>query len=758
MEENYIARRLEISGIVQGVGFRPFVYLLAAQFGIKGEVANTSSGVSVFIEGGRRDVESFCYDIINNTPPLSRVTEMSMHPESVKGYGSFTITESRKDAERYTLISPDVSVCDDCRCELSDPADRRHNYPFINCINCGPRYSIISDVPYDRSNTSMKHFAMCKECQAEYDDPENRRFHSQPNACPKCGPKITLYDNKIEIPGDPIKRAAGLLKQGYILAVKGLGGFHLAADAENSQAVLRLRNRKHREERPFALMSYSLEDIRSYAVVGPAEEALLASVQRPIVVLDKRTPNPIAEEVSPRNRTFGVMLPYTPLHYLLSGHGVTALVMTSANLSDEPIAIDNEEASNRLSDIADYFLMHNRDIYNRSDDSVVRPIAGATRFLRRSRGYVPTPVFLRQEVPQILACGAGLKNTVCLTKGNRAFLSQHIGDLENAPAYDFFTSTIEHMKKILDIRPEIIVCDLHPDYLSTTYALRQQGINKVAVQHHHAHIVSCMAENMLEGQVIGLAFDGLGYGSDSAVWGGEVLIADEREYFRKAHLSYVPMPGAGAAIKEPWRMGVSYLYHSFGKAFQELDLPIFKGMDWKKLNIIVQMITKKVNSPDTSSLGRLFDGIAAIIGIRNNVSFEGQAAMELEMISEETKGSYDYKWSQGRAHNVLLEPIISGVVQDVIRGVDPSRISGKFHNTLIRLFTGLCEDIRSETGLNRVAMSGGVFQNAIILRGLISELGKKDFQVFTNRLVPTNDGGISLGQAVIAAQMQDKDR
>jgi hydrogenase maturation protein HypF len=560
------------------------------------------------------------------------------------------------------------------------------------------------------------------------------------------------------MPGDPIKRAAGLLKQGYIFAVKGIGGFHLAVDAENSRAVSRLRDRKHREERPFALMSCSLGDIRKYAVVGAGEEVLLTSVQRPIVVLEKRNPNPIAEEVSPRNLTFGVMLPYTPLHYLLLGHGFTALVMTSANLSDEPIAIDNEEAFNRLSDTADYFLVHNRDIYNRSDDSVVRPIAGAARFFRRSRGYVPTPVFLRQDIPQILACGAELKNTVCLTKGNRAFLSQHIGDLENASTYDFFTSTIEHMKKILDIRPEIIVCDLHPDYLSTTYAQRQQGINKVYAQHHHAHIVSCMAENMLDGQVIGLAFDGLGYGTDGAMWGGEVLIADEIEYFRKAHLSYVPMPGAGAAIKEPWRMGVSYLYHTFGEAFHALDLPLLKEIDVRRINIIVQMIAKKVNSPDTSSLGRLFDGIAAIIGIKNNVSFEGQAAMALEMICEETKGSYEHKWSRGRTHTVLLEPIIWGVVHDVTRGVDPSRISGKFHNTLIRLFTGLCEDIRSETGLNRVTMSGGVFQNAIILGGLISELGEKDFQVFTHRLVPTNDGGISLGQAVIAAQMQDKDR
>lgn len=752
MEGDYIARRLEISGIVQGVGFRPFVYRLAAEIGIKGEVANTSSGVSVVIEGGRCEVDSFCRNILHG-PPLARITGMSIHDETIKGYDSFCIVESRKNNDKSTLISPDISVCGDCIRELSDPDDRRHNYPFINCTNCGPRYSIIAEVPYDRPNTSMKIFPMCNECRTEFDDPANRRFHAQPNACPRCGPRIKLYDNNSEVPGDAIEAAASLLKKGYIIAIKGIGGFHLAVDAENSRAVMLLRQRKHKEERPFALMSYSLKDVQRFAFVTPGDEALLTSAQRPIVILEKRQPNSIAQGVSPRNNTLGVMLPYTPLHYLLLRQGFTALVMTSANISDEPIVISNEEAFKRLAGIADYFLVHDRDIYNRSDDSVIRPVAGAARFIRRSRGYVPTPVFLRQDVPQMLACGAELKNTFCLTKGNKAFLSQHIGDLENAPTYDFFTSSIEQMKKLLDITPDIIVCDQHPDYLSSTYAQRQQGIRKVQVQHHHAHIVSCMAENALEGDVIGLAFDGLGYGTDGAMWGGEILISDERSFIRKVHLSYAPMPGGDMAVREPWRMAISYLYHTFGRDLFGLDLPFLKEIDEKRLNIIIQMINNNVNAPNTSGLGRLFDGIAAIIGLRNMVCYEGQAAMELEMICKQTKESYDYKWSNGETFNVLLEPIISGVVQDVTRDVDPSKISGKFHNSLIRLFSEICEEIRTETGLNRVAMSGGVFQNAIILKGLIQALSEKGFQVFTHRLVPTNDGGVCLGQAVIAAQM-----
>jgi len=754
VEENYIARRLEVNGIVQGVGFRPFVYQLAKHHGIKGEVANTSLGVSLHIEGPSEDIELFHHDLSHNNPPLARITQISIHPGSVKGYNDFSITQSLNNAGTETLISPDVSICEDCLHELLDPCDRRHKYPFINCTNCGPRYTIIDDIPYDRPNTSMKHFRMCKQCRDEYDNPENRRFHAQPNACEVCGPHVDLYRNTREMISTekPVEKTAELLRQGHIVAVKGLGGFHLAADAENSDAVARLRARKHREEKPFALMSYSTDDIRKYAVVGPEDESLLLSPQRPIVILKKRPSNCISEQVSPANKNFGTMLPYTPIHYLLLGCGFAALVMTSGNMSEEPIAIDNEDAFERLSGIADFFLIHNRDIYLRGDDSIVRYAAGYTRFIRRSRGYVPTPVFLENKVPQILACGAELKNTVCFTKKNTAFLSQHIGDLENAAAYEFFDETIEHMKRILNIEPEILAHDLHPDYLSTRYAVEQPDIEKVPVQHHHAHIVSCMAENMLDGQVIGLSFDGTGYGPDGSIWGGEVLVADKKDFSRKAHLSYVPMPGSSAAVKEPWRMAISYLYDAFGDAFLDLDLPVLRDIDERNVNIISEMIIKRVNSPATSSLGRLFDGIASIIGMRHSVCYEGQAAMELEMISgEKTKEAYEYEWASGDMYTILPRPIISGVVNDMKKGVALSRISAKFHETLIRLFSNLCEDIRTETDLNRVALSGGVFQNEIILTGMIRALEERNFQVFTHHLVPTNDGGLSLGQAVIAA-------
>ncbi len=602
----------------------------------------------------------------------------------------------------------------------------------------------------------MKHFRMCRECQDEYDNPEDRRFHAQPNACDACGPHVSLFDNnqKKVSTKDPIEKTADFLKQGHIVAIKGLGGFHLAVDAENNDAVSCLRRRKHREEKPFALMSYDIRDISRYAVVEPIDETLLLSPQRPIVILTKKLPNSISEEVSPRNNHFGAMLPYTPIHYLLLNFGFSALVMTSGNMSDEPIAIKNKDAFERLSNIADYFLIHDRDIYLRSDDSIVKNTAGFKRFLRRSRGYIPTPVFLKQIGPQILACGAELKNTVCLTKDKMAFMSQHIGDLENASAFNFFNKTIEHMKSILNIEPNVLAYDLHPNYLSSRYAMEQQNIEKVPVQHHHAHIVSCMAENMLDGEVIGLSFDGTGYGTDGSIWGGEILVADKRKFIRKAHLSYVPMPGSAAAIKEPWRMAISYLYDAFGNEYRDLNLTVLKEIEEKNLNIISEMISKNINAPNTSSLGRLFDGIASIIGIRHRVCYEGQAAMELEMIAgEETKEIYDYEWTSGDVNKVLLRPIICGIVHDIINGVVLSRISTKFHITLIRLFADLCDKIRAETGLSRIVFSGGVFQNNILLSGLLNALEKDNFQVFTHCLVPTNDGGISLGQAIIAASV-----
>ena len=750
MEKDYTAKEVRVNGIVQGVGFRPFVYQLAKRHGTNGEIANTSSGVFIHLEGGRADIESFCQDLSQNSPPLSHITEISINTGQFRGLKSFSIVESRSKDSNSTLISPDVSICDDCLDELLDPGDRRFLYPFINCTNCGPRYTIIDDIPYDRPCTSMKHFRMCRRCQAEYDDPENRRFHAQPNACADCGPHVLLHDRHgtTMMVSNPIETAAALLKGGYILATKGLGGFHLAADAENGEAVSRLRKRKNREEKPFAIMSYDLASVRQYAHVDPEDELLLTSFRRP----RKKHPNPLSEHVSPRNRYFGTMLPYTPLHYLLLREGFTALVMTSGNLSEEPIVIENDMAFERLSEIADYFLVHNREIYLRSDDSIVKWTAGATRLIRRSRGYVPSPIFLKKKLPMVLACGTDLKNTVCLIKANQAFLSQHIGDLENLETYTFLELTIEHMKRILDIAPELVAYDMHPDYLSTQYAKKQENIVKIPVQHHHAHIVSCMAEHGLAGPVIGLAFDGTGYGTDGAIWGGEVLITQEGNFRRAAHLSYVPMPGGAAAIKKPWRMALSYLYKVFGREFWDLDLPMLKKKDSKKMEILCEMISRGVHCPETSSLGRLFDGIAAILGVRDQVHNEGQAAMELEMLAEEdTRATYAYEWVEEEARIVSIEPLIRGVVEDIGKGIRPSHIGGKFHRTLICLFTELCALLRKENGLNRVVLSGGVFQNATLLTGLLRTLKEEGFQVFSHEQVPTNDGGISLGQAIVAS-------
>jgi hydrogenase maturation protein HypF len=754
MPNNDAAKRIEVNGIVQGVGFRPFVFNLAHRYELKGEVANTAAGVTIHVEGSPQRIQAFETDLVEKCPPLAHIVEITARSESVKPYADFRIAKSRGQAQVSTLISPDVAICDDCLRELFDPRNRRYLYPFINCTNCGPRYTIIDDIPYDRPKTSMRDFKMCNACQSEYDDPRNRRFHAQPNACEKCGPSVSLFTNRRK-PMDtdnPVKKAADLVRQGQIVALKGLGGFHLVADAENGEAVRRLRRRKLREEKPFAIMSIDLECIRKYAAFEPQEEKLLTSIQRPIVLLKKRTPSTIAEEVAPRNKYLGVMLPYTPLHYLILKYGFTALVMTSANLSEEPIAIDNDDAFERLVDIADAFLIHNRDIYLRSDDSIVRHAAGHTRYIRRSRGFVPIPVFLDRAVPSILACGAELKNTICITKGDKAFISQHIGDLENPVTLDFFELTVAHLQRILEISPEMIACDLHPDYLSTQYAAQQQGLPKIEVQHHHAHIVSCMAEHQLDGEVIGLSFDGTGYGTDGAIWGGEVLVAGARHFERMTHLAYVPMPGSTAAIKEPWRMAISYLHNAFGDNFRDLELPILEQGDPRKLKIIVEMMIKGVNSPPTSSLGRLFDGVAAITGIRRRVNFEGQAAMELEMLTAGNGHSiYDIEEATADASAILPAPIIRGVVRDIQNGLPTAEIGAKFHRTIVALFAEVCISVRRESELNRVVLSGGCFQNAILLAGLIKELESRKFEVFAHRQVPANDGGIALGQALVAA-------
>jgi hydrogenase maturation protein HypF len=754
MTRSVSAKSIHVNGIVQGVGFRPFVYQLARELGLTGRVANTAAGVAIDIEGPAGRLDRFVEDLQTRKPILAHIVEIDIQPAAPAGRRRFTITKSRGAETRATLISPDVCMCADCRTELFDPNDRRYGYPFINCTNCGPRYTIIDDIPYDRPKTSMRHFTMCARCQAEYDDPADRRFHAQPNACAECGPRVTLFD-KDRHPldaDDPIVHAAELISAGYILAIKGLGGFHLVVDATNDDAVERLRDRKHREEKPLAVMSADLATVESYAKMSPPEAELLVSIQRPIVLLEKRLPEKLAFSVAPRNRYYGVMLPYTPLHELLMARGFMALVMTSGNVSEEPIAIDNTEAFGRLAAIADYFLVHDRQIYLRSDDSIVRHAGDRMRPIRRSRGFVPMPVFLKAPVPQVLACGAELKNTICMTKGRQAFVSQHIGDLENPATEAFFRMTIAHLQRILDIEPEMIACDLHPDYLSTQWARTRSDLPLIQVQHHHAHIAACMAEHHLDGPVIGLAFDGTGLGTDRTVWGGEVLMADYSGFRRAAHLVAVPMPGAAAAIKAPWRMALSYLDHTFGTGLWDLDLPWLQSVDRAQAQIVARMCARGVNAPLTSSLGRLFDAVAAILGLRGKVAFEGQAAMELEMIAEPGETDrYALTWSDDDPRQIAVAPIIAGVVEDIRRGMPAFVISAKFHNTIVHGVAELCDALRKDIQIDRVVISGGCFQNKRLQEGLRSVLTSGGFKVYCHRHVPTNDGGIALGQAMIAA-------
>jgi hydrogenase maturation protein HypF len=756
--ESYIMKvraKILVAGIVQGVGFRPFIYQLAHSLHLNGYVANTSKGVDIEVEGSRSHIEDFISKIRSQKPPLAQITDINVSYLPLNSYKSFSIKKSAKGELRTALISPDVSICKDCLKELFDPDDRRYKYPFINCTNCGPRYTIINNIPYDRKYTSMAGFKMCARCQAEYEDPLNRRFHAQPNACWDCGPRVNLLDasgNAVSC-DDAIKKTINLLHQGLIIAIKGLGGFHLAVDATNSAAVERLRQRKLREEKPLAIMSHDLEAIARYAIFDADESELLNSYRRPIVLLKKRIPNKIAPEVAPGNNYFGVMLPYAPLHYLIFQGDFLALVMTSGNLSEEPIAIENHEALQRLKDIADYFLVHNRDIYLRSDDSVARIMNKRPFLLRRSRGYTPQPIILNKAMKQILACGAEDKNTICLTKGKNAFISQHIGDMENLETYTFFGMTIEHLKKLMEIEPEIIAHDLHPDYLSTQYALKQKGYRLEGIQHHHAHIASCMAENKIENKVIGLALDGTGYGLDGHIWGGEVLIADYMNAERIAHFQYTPMPGGAAAVKEPWRMAASYLLKSFGSDAFSLDIEFIRRIGEEKLNIMNQIITKGINSPLASSCGRLFDGIASLIGIRDINTYSGQAAMELEMAIENERSLQAYDTEKVEENGMMIiqiESLMHQIVNDIKKKTSPGTISLKFHNALVEVFTRLCLEIKEQSGLNAVAFGGGVFQNRFLSLRLQKSLESKGFTVYTHSLVPTNDGGISLGQVLIA--------
>lgn len=751
---------IHINGIVQGVGFRPFVYALAKRFGLTGWVRNTSAGVDIGLDGARELLEDFVYALKTETPPLARIDDLQVVWGNKNGFTSFEIVHSEAISGAFQPISPDVCICPDCLRELFDPSDRRYRYPFINCTNCGPRFTIIKDIPYDRPLTTMASFAMCPDCAAEYADPLDRRFHAQPVACPVCGPKIWLELSRgktIISEGDTaLKQVRQLLTEGKIVAVKGLGGFHLACDATNAGAVIELRRRKLRVDKPFALMLYDIQTVQKHCFLDASERSLLASSTRPVVLLRRKPESPIVPDIAPRQDTLGVMLPYTPLHFLLLEKAVDfpeALVMTSGNLSEEPIATDNDEARHRLADLADAFLLHDRDIYTRCDDSVVRSFGKNVYPFRRSRGYAPFPVHLPKEVPPILATGGELKNTFCMTHGNYAFLSHHIGDMENHETLRSFEQGVEHFERLFRVKPEALAYDLHPNYMTTHYALARAGCENlpvVGVQHHHAHIASCMADHGLDGSrpLIGIAFDGTGYGVDGAIWGGEFLVADYQDFQRPYHLAYFPLPGGDAAIKRPSRTALALLW-VLGVEWDDCLAPVKDLSSEERMTLQVQL-ERKLNSPLTSSMGRLFDAAASLADVRQKVNYEAQAAIEFEaLVDIQETGAYHFEIAQSE---IQVLPAVNGLVADVLAGVPASVISARFHHGLVNMIREVCSRIRAQTGLNEIALSGGVWQNMTLLTLSLAGLRQDGFQVYIHHQVPTNDGGLALGQALIAAQ------
>jgi hydrogenase maturation protein HypF len=769
-------KHIQVRGIVQGVGFRPFVYNLAHALGLTGFVFNSSSGVTIEIEGDGAAIETFLKKLQEDPPQLAEITEITISEVAVEGSAGFSILGSREEAGEFVLVSPDAGTCDACWSDFGDPANRRYGYPFTNCTHCGPRYTILRDIPYDRAKTTMSVFTMCADCQAEYEDPRDRRFHAQPNACAVCGPSLLLLKSvansslaaAVQYLGNCwfqdndslaiVRQARGLLAEGRLLAVKGLGGFLLACDATNEAAVSELRRRKQRPHKPFALMVRDLAAARRLCEVSTEDEASLLSPRRPIVILPRRAEATLASGIAPGDNTLGVMLPYTPLHYLLFSDSPqrepawSALVMTSGNLSEEPIVISNHEAMMQLGGVADWFLLHNRDIATRVDDSVVRSFEGRERVLRRSRGFVPQTIDLGIELEEVLAFGGELKNTFCLTKGRYAILSQHIGDLENYETMQFFEETLTNLKHIFRVVPRAAVYDLHPGYMSTRMALASGIERKIGVQHHHAHIASCMAENHLRGRVLGVAMDGTGFGTDGRVWGGEFLLADFAGFTRRAHLRNVLLPGGDAAVRQPWRMALSYLRDVFGQQIPS-ELECFQGIDEKQVVLVDTMLKRRIQTVETSSCGRLFDAVAALLGVASEVTFEGQAAIALEAMADaRVEKTYDFEVAEGETMILDFRPVMAAMVKDLSRGRRAGEISACFHNTLSVAIGEVCGKIGAADGLNRVCLSGGSFQNLYLLGRTVVELRRRGFGVFLHAQVPANDGGLSLGQAMIANQ------
>ena len=755
-------RAIAVQGVVQGVGFRPFIYQLARRHGLSGWVTNTSGEVRIEAEGTAENLDAFLADIELQSPPQSRISKVMSTTISVTGESDFLIRPSVAEPDRYQLISPDLAICDDCRAEIFTPGNRRYRYPFTNCTNCGPRFTIIEDIPYDRPLTTMKAFTMCPDCRREYDDPNDRRFHAQPNACPVCGPRLRLTDaagREVADAKDPLTTAAELLKGGSIVAIRGLGGFLLACDATDQVAVAELRQRKRRPAKPFAVMTADLAAAEALCVFGPEEASLLSSAASPVVLLATKPGHGLAPGVAPGLRHLGIMLAYTPLHHLLMAEVGRPLIMTSGNLAEEPIARDNEEALARLGGIADYFLLHDREICSRYDDSVIMYEAGAPRLLRRARGYAPYPVRLAETGPQVLAVGAQEKNTFCLTRDDHAFVSQHLGDLESLETMDHFEETLALYRRMFRIRPEAVVADLHPDYVSSRWAEQSAadtGVPLLRVQHHHAHIASCLAENRTGDPVIGIALDGTGYGDDGRIWGGEFLEVSPDGFRRLAHLEYLPLPGGETAVRRPWRTAAGYLYRLFGADGLTDVERCLRGVNRSELEVLARQVDNGLNTPETSSAGRLFDAVAALVGIRGEIQYDAQAAVELEAAAEgvDTFGGYPFDIDQaGGVRVVRLARLFRALLDDIGRGTGAPETAARFHNTVVDIIVRICAEIRIETGLTATALSGGCFMNRRLLRQSIAGLEAEGFTVYTHREVPANDGGNSLGQAVVAARI-----
>ncbi len=775
--------RIEVHGAVQGVGFRPFVYRLATELGLTGWVINDTRGVFIEVEGLEPNLHLFQERLVREAPPRAVIQKVDFRWLGPAGYARFEIRHSDAGGTKTVLVLPDIATCADCLKEVFDPGDRRYCYPFTNCTNCGPRFTIIEALPYDRPNTTMRHFVMCPECRSEYDQPLNRRFHAQPNACPVCGPHLALWSARGEtlVEGDDaqvLQQAASGLRQGLIVAVKGLGGFHLMADACNADAVALLRQRKRRPHRPLALMARDLEQARTLCSISEEAEQLLTTPEAPILLLP-RLPNAlVADNVAPNNPNLGIMLPYTPLHHLLLRMLDFPVVATSGNLTDEPICIDEREALQRLSGIADLFLVHNRPITRHADDSLVWIVDGQAQLLRRARGYAPLPVTVARPLPTILGVGAHLKNTVALSVGPHVFISQHIGDLETLEATIAFERVIADFLHLYEARPLAIAHDLHPDYISTRWAqevvqtgriarlsIELEGPQLVAVQHHHAHLAACLAENKVSGSALGVTWDGTGYGTDGTVWGGEFLLGDATSFMRVAHLRPFRLPGGEAAVLEPCRVALALLWEMWGEnAWERDDLAPLREFSTSQKHLLAQMLRRSLNAPITTSIGRLFDGVAALVGLHQRVSFEGQAAMALEFTADPSvQGAYPFSLeeSQSGEEDATLSkwildwrPLLVALLDDLQRKVPVGIIAARFHNALVEGIVAVARQV----GHARVVLSGGCFQNRWLTERAAAALRRAGFEVLLHRHVPPNDGCVSLGQVVVAAAKLEQDK